>query len=39
MDLMNNFKGSSELKASTFLLGIYNDLLNGPYSKVLQDNK
>src|SRR5690625_3821361 len=36
MDLMDNFKGNEELKASLFLTDIYNDLLNGPYSKILQ---
>lgn len=36
MDLMDNFKGNEELKASLFLIDIYNDLLNGPYSKILQ---
>ncbi|MFD1453969.1 hypothetical protein [Oceanobacillus sojae] len=36
IELMNNFKGSMELKASLFLINIYNDLLNGPYSKILQ---
>src|SRR5690625_5285570 len=36
IDLMDNFKGNAELKASLFLIDIYNDLLNGPYSKILQ---
>ncbi len=36
MDLMDNFKGNTELKTSLFLIDIYNDLLNGPYSKILQ---
>lgn len=36
MELMENFRGSMELKASLFLINIYNDLLNGSYSKILQ---
>jgi len=36
VELMDNFKGSMQLKASVFLIDIYNDLLNGPYSKTLQ---
>src|SRR5699024_7984485 len=36
IDLMDNFKGNAELKASLFLIDIYNDLLNGPYSRILQ---
>lgn len=36
IELMENFRGSMELKATLFLINIYNDLLNGPYSKILQ---
>lgn len=36
IELMENFKGSMELKGLLFLINIYNDLLNGPYSKILQ---
>lgn len=36
VDLMDNFRENAELKASLFLIDIYNDLLNGPYSKILQ---
>ncbi len=36
IELMDSFRGSMELKASLFLINIYNDLLNGPYSKILQ---
>src|SRR5699024_8104510 len=36
VELMDNFKGSMQLKASVFLIDIYNDLLNGPYSKIIQ---
>ena len=36
IELMDNFKGNEELKASLFLIDIYNDLLNDPYYKILQ---
>lgn len=36
VELMDNFNGSMQLKASLFLIDIYDDLLNGPYSKILQ---
>src|SRR5690625_6202640 len=35
MELMDNFKGNEELKASLLLIDIYNDLLNDPYYIIL----
>src|SRR5690625_7638784 len=36
VELMDNFKGNEELKDSLFLIDIYNDLLNVPYSIILK---
>lgn len=33
---MDHFKDSIQLKISLFLIDIYDDLLNSPYSKILQ---